>query len=106
MNKCGMIFNGVQNMKKKEQRQTNIGQTHTSHTSSKLDWPTPAEGPVTPPPKLPAPDKEDAVYEGGPSVFHVFAGVGVFHPDPPDLPVDILEGVPPDEPAPLLDIEE
>ena len=40
-------------------KQTNIGPTHTSHTSSKLDWPTPAEGPVSP--KLAAPDNDEAV---------------------------------------------
>ena len=44
-------------MKIKEE--TNIGPTHTSHTSSKLDWPTPAEGPDSP--RLAAPEREEAV---------------------------------------------
>ena len=85
-------------------RKTNIGPTHTSHTSSKLDWPTPAEGPDSP--RLAAPEREDAVKDGVPSVFHVLAGVGVFQPDPAPLPTDNLEGVPPVEPVPLFEMEE
>jgi hypothetical protein len=64
----------VKNVKKDASRKK-----HTSHTSSKLDWPRPLTS---------KPDLLDSVKEGVPSV-HV--GVGVFQPELP--PTDKWDGV-------------